>query len=67
MTNIFRDFQNEIGAILTSVTEAGHLPSGLSLERVTVEPPRDPSHGDLSTNAAMVQAKPSGQPPRVIA
>jgi len=67
MTNIFRDFQNEIGAILTSVTEAGHLPSGLSLERVTVEPPRDPSHGDLSTNAAMVLSKQAGRKPREIA
>jgi arginyl-tRNA synthetase len=26
---------------------------------VTVEPPRDPSHGDLATNAAMVLAKPA--------
>lgn len=37
------------------------------LARVVVEPPRDISHGDLSTNAAMVVAKPLGQNPREIA
>lgn len=37
------------------------------LERVVVEPPRDPAHGDLSTNAAMVIAKPLGKNPREIA
>lgn len=35
--------------------------------RVVVEPPRDPGHGDLSTNAAMVVAKPLGKNPREIA
>ena len=34
---------------------------------VTVEPPRDPSHGDLATNAAMVLAKPAGTNPRALA
>ena len=43
------------------------LPVGLDTARVTVEPPRDSSHGDLSTNAAMVLAKPAGVPPRDIA
>ena len=46
---------------------AGDLPAGLDLARVTVEPPREASHGDLSTNAAMVLAKPAGKPPRAIA
>jgi arginyl-tRNA synthetase len=34
---------------------------------VTVEPPRDPAHGDMATNAAMVLAKPARLPPREIA
>ncbi|MFC3124820.1 arginine--tRNA ligase [Pseudoroseomonas globiformis] len=38
-----------------------------ALERVSVEPPRDPAHGDMSTNAAMVVAKGAGQPPVRIA
>src|SRR5690606_11385578 len=37
------------------------------LSRVVVEPPRDPAHGDLSTNAAMVVAKPLGKSPRELA
>src|SRR5690242_7628443 len=37
------------------------------LERFVVEPPRDPAHGDLSTNAAMVVAKHLGKSPREVA
>ena len=37
------------------------------LARVVVEPPRDAAHGDLSTNAAMVVAKPLGKNPRDVA
>ena len=38
-----------------------------SSRKIVVEPPRDPAHGDLSTNAAMVVAKPLGKNPREIA
>ncbi|HEX3972728.1 MAG TPA: arginine--tRNA ligase, partial [Stellaceae bacterium] len=37
------------------------------MTRVAVEPPRDPAHGDLSTNAAMILAKPAKMPPRDLA
>lgn len=37
------------------------------LARIVVEPPRDSAHGDLSTNAAMVTAKPLGKNPREVA
>ena len=43
------------------------LPEGLDFSRVTIEPPRDPSHGHVTTNAAMVIAKPAGKNPREIA
>jgi arginyl-tRNA synthetase len=33
----------------------------------TVDPPRDPRHGDFAVNAAMVLAKPAGRPPRELA
>jgi len=46
---------------------AGELPAGLDLTRVTVEPPRDPAHGDMATNAALVLAKPAGRKPRELA
>ena len=37
------------------------------LSRVVVEPPRDPTHGDMATNAAMVLAKDAGKKPRDLA
>src|SRR6202795_3696897 len=55
--NIFVDFQRRVGALLAGVVAAGNLPQTLDLTRFVVEPPRDPAHGDLSTNAAMVYAK----------
>lgn len=55
----------------TRVTEAllaDHPELGADLlSRVVVEPPRDPAHGDLSTNAAMVVAKSVGRSPRDVA
>ncbi len=41
--------------------------AGLDRANVAVEPPRDPSHGDLATNAAMVLAKGAGTNPRALA
>ena len=61
--NIYRDFKSKIEAELKALD----LPAGLDLSRVTVEPPRDPSHGDLSTNAALVLSKDAGQKPRDLA
>jgi arginyl-tRNA synthetase len=55
--NIFADFQQRIAALLSGIVAARNLPAELDLTRFVVEPPRDTSHGDLSTNAAMVYAK----------
>lgn len=65
--NLFADIRAQVIADLNSMVEAGQLPSGLSFDNVTVEPPRDASHGDMATNAAMVLAKPAGLKPRDIA
>ena len=65
--NLFKDFQSLIERQLAELMAEGALPAGLDLTKVAVEPPRDPSHGDLATNAAMVLAKPSGRPPRAVA
>ncbi len=56
MGDIFGDFRRLVVAALNDLTAAGTLPSGLDFARVSVEPPRDPAHGDLSSNAAMVLA-----------
>src|SRR5438270_5122488 len=56
MTNIFADFRRLVVAALNELVGKGEFPRGLDLSRVAVELPRDPVHGDLSTNAAMVLA-----------
>jgi arginyl-tRNA synthetase len=56
MINIFADFRRLVLAVLDELAARGELPRGLDLSRVAVELPRDPAHGDLSTNAAMVLA-----------
>ena len=65
--NLFADYAATVRAALDELTEAGSLPAGLSYANVTVEPPRDASHGDLASNAAMVLAKPAGLNPRALA
>ncbi|MFM5949245.1 MAG: arginine--tRNA ligase [Novosphingobium sp.] len=66
-TTIYSAFSGHIAAALDALEAAGTLPPGLNRAPITLEPPRDPSHGDLSTNAAMVLAKPAGTNPRALA
>ncbi|OYU16553.1 MAG: arginine--tRNA ligase [Alphaproteobacteria bacterium PA4] len=65
--NLYPRFAGHVADALNGLMAGGDLPAGLSLANVTVEPPRDASHGDLATNAAMVLAKPAGMKPRDIA
>jgi len=65
--HLFADIHRLVLDTLGTMMDAGDLPAGLSLDNVTVEPPRDPAHGDMATNAAMVLAKPAGLKPRDIA
>ncbi len=67
MTNIFGDFRRLVLEALDELAAAGELPKGLDLSRVSVEPPRDPAHGDLATNAAMVLAGTVRQTPMALA
>ena len=60
-------FAADLAAALDALEAEGALPRGLDRRNVTVEPPRDASHGDLATNAAMVLAKPAGSNPRALA
>jgi Arginyl tRNA synthetase N terminal domain len=55
--NLYAKFHELIAAILGRIAAQGRLPADLDLQRFGVEPPRDPAHGDLSANAAMVYAK----------
>jgi len=65
--NIYKHFSTMVQEILTDLSSSGALPAGLDPSRVSVEAPREAAHGDLSTNAAMVLAKPCGMPPRDLA
>jgi len=62
--NIFADFNERV---VKAVEGLGLKDKALDLSRIAVEPPRDASHGDLATNAAMVLAKAAGQNPRALA
>jgi arginyl-tRNA synthetase len=65
--NIFADILDRVRGANDALIAAGVLPDGIDQARVTVEPPRDPSHGDIATNAAMVLAKDAGRKPRELA
>ncbi len=65
--NLFSEIRDLVISSLDAMSSDGALPPGLEFGAVAVEPPRDPAHGDMATNAAMVLAKPAGMPPRVIA
>ena len=65
--SLYTRFTAHLDAVLDALEADGILPAGLNRKPVTVEPPRDPSHGDMATNAAMVLAKPAGTNPRALA
>ncbi|WP_308910140.1 arginine--tRNA ligase [Pseudokordiimonas caeni] len=65
--NIFAEYRQLIVNLLNGLAEEGRLPGGLDCTAVTVEPPRDASHGDMATNAALVLSRQAGMKPRDIA
>ncbi|TQX91789.1 MULTISPECIES: arginine--tRNA ligase [Rhizobium] len=65
--NLFTDFEARVKLALEDIDIIKEKRSELDFRRVGIEPPRDPSHGDVATNAAMVLAKAVGTNPRVLA
>ncbi|EKV31413.1 Arginyl-tRNA synthetase [Caenispirillum salinarum AK4] len=65
--NLFNAFKDTILTALSALASEGKLPAGLDTSKVTAEPPRDPAHGDVATNAAMVLCKAAGMKPRDLA
>ncbi|HKY88054.1 MAG TPA: arginine--tRNA ligase [Pseudorhodoplanes sp.] len=65
--NLFADMLDRVLAANNALIAEGALPQGIDLSRIVVEPPRDASHGDMATNAAMVLAKDAGKKPRDLA
>ena len=65
--NVFTLFAERVVAAVGQTDLIARDGAALDLSRVNVEPPRDASHGDLATNAAMVLAKQVGMKPRDVA
>src|SRR6266508_1581814 len=65
--DVFAGFQGRVLAAVQQLKHDGVVPHEASIEGITLEPPKDASHGDLATNAAMVLAKAAGKPPRALA
>ena len=65
--SIYANYAALLDQLLDTLEAEGALPSGLNRKAVAVEPPRDASHGDLATNAAMVLAKGAATNPRALA
>ena len=65
--SLYAQYAALLDGVLDDLQSEGALPAGLDRKNVAVEPPRDPAHGDLATNAAMVLAKSAGKNPRALA
>jgi arginyl-tRNA synthetase len=65
--HLFADVLARVHAVCAALAAEGQWPAGIDFSRVVVEPPRDASHGDMATNAAMVLAKDAKAKPRDLA
>jgi arginyl-tRNA synthetase len=65
--DVFAEIESRVSAALEALKSEGALPADLPAVSIEVETPRDPTHGDLASNAAMVLAKPARMKPRDIA
>src|SRR4051794_1983531 len=62
--NVFQVFTHHVRTAVEALAKAGAVPAGLDLSRIVLEPPREASHGELATNAAMALAQEAGRKPR---
>ncbi|HVI05228.1 MAG TPA: arginine--tRNA ligase, partial [Sphingomicrobium sp.] len=65
--SLYAQYAALLEGVLDELVADGKLPEGLDRKNVAVEPPRDPAHGDLATNVAMVLAKGAKTNPRALA
>ena len=65
--NVFAVMLERVQAAKDALIAAGVLPAGTDGSRIVVEPPRETTHGDMATNAAMVLAKHARKKPRELA
>ncbi len=65
--HLFAEVLDRVRAANAELIAARILPADTDQSRILVEPPREASHGDMATNAAMVLAKAAGRKPRELA
>src|SRR5271155_580202 len=65
--HLYANVLARVHAVCRGLAAEGGWPDNVELSRVVVEPPRDPAHGDMATNAAMVLAKEAKAKPRDLA
>ncbi len=65
--SLYAQYAALLDGVLDDLVADSALPAEIDRANVTVEPPRDPAHGDLATNAAMILAKGAGTNPRALA
>src|SRR4051794_36411614 len=65
--NVFAVVESHVRDAVSALVRRGDLSGSPDLAKVVVEPPRDASHGDIATNAAMVLAREAGLQPRALA
>jgi arginyl-tRNA synthetase len=65
--NVFRYFQELVIGVVADLVRDGQLLPGLDTTRIAADPPRDPAHGDVATNAALVLAAAARMKPRDLA
>jgi len=64
--NIFDEAHDVIAAVAQTLKDTGAIPADYAF-KIGVQPPRDPAHGDVASNAAMMNAKALGMNPRELA
>ena len=65
--DVFTGFHGHVLAAVQQLKHDGIVPKDASVAGISLSAPKDPTHGDLATNAAMVLAKPAKLAPRVLA
>ncbi len=65
--DVFAGFHGRVLAAVQQLKHDGVVPHEASIDGITLEAPKDFTHGDLATNAAMVLAKAAGRPPGALA
>ncbi len=65
--DVFVNFTAKIEDAVKALQASGDLPREIAASGVSTEPPRDPAHGDIATNVAMILAKQAGLNPRDLA